>query len=136
MKKTIISNYDVEPMIKAIAKASMRQCPEIVETNIAVRKSDGFRFSPYGSIPWDCELVANGYAYLIGGTYCGKPGKTRHELERRWFIREARNAVDFMRHLRQSTIEAITVQAEYWDIDLPLHADRPGSVMNRILSVK
>jgi len=104
--------------LKQIARKTLRPCPEIVPALVAVRLSDGFRFSPYGAIPWECKIERNGYVYRDArdNTTYGKQGEhmTEHSARRAYVMRQLRNAVRFLKQLRAMTAEEQESQANYW----------------------
>lgn len=99
-----------------IALATVRPCPEISPARVAVRLSDGFEFSPYGSIPWPSRIEERGFVYYDtkSGTYYGSRFDTEHAARAAWRYRQIRSAVLFLRQLRKMDAGEIALQAGFW----------------------
>ncbi len=103
-----------QTLIKQIARQSMRPCPEISPAKIAIRLADGFRFSPYGSIPWPARIVDDGFCYLMPDNTRHGRFASRHAAARRWNYIQLRNAVRYLRELRVMQPDEIREHAAVW----------------------
>jgi hypothetical protein len=99
-----------------VALATLRPCPSIVPSLVAVRLSDGFEFSPGGSIPWPSRIEKRGFVYYDerNGTTYGKRFETERAARLCWQYRQLRNAVEFLRVLRLMNASQLRSQAGYW----------------------
>lgn len=104
-----------EAICRAIAEASKQPVPEIVAREVAVRKSDGYKYSPGGAIPWDSEIVTDGFCYCgKDGTRYGPKFATETEARKAWETRQAENADNFLQQLRVMPYQRLKEQEAYW----------------------
>ena len=101
---------------RAIALATIRPCPEIAPARVAVRLSDGFEFSPYGSTPWPCRVETRGVVFYDkrSNTYYGKRYADAQTARHSHHVNQLRNAAQFLHELRGMTPGQIADQAAYW----------------------
>ena len=102
-------------LLKQIAIASLRPCPELAPARVAVRLSDGFEFSPYGSIPWPCRVETRGVVFYDPkmNIYYGRRYADEETARQAWKMGQLRQAAEFLRELRKMTPERIQAQADY-----------------------
>lgn len=102
--------------LKKIALATLRACPQIAPSRVAVRIADGFEFSPYGSIPWPSRIETRGVVYYDekNNTYFGKRFENERAARAAWQYRQLRNAVRFLRELRGMSAKRVREQAAFW----------------------
>jgi hypothetical protein len=104
----------MKTLYKAIARASMRPCPEIIPSRVFVRLADGFEYSAGGSVPWPSKVEERGFVYTDGRSTYGKRFESENAARRAWIYRSLRNAVRFMRELRKMNQAEIDAQAAFW----------------------
>lgn len=102
--------------LKAIARASIRHCPEIIIARVAVRKADGFEYSVGGSIPWPSNIENRGFIYRDprNNTTFGKRHPSEYAARLSWKYQQQKNAVEFLRKLRNMSSSRVKEQADFW----------------------
>jgi hypothetical protein len=102
--------------LKAIARATIRPCPDIVPSRVYVRLSDGYEYSAGGCAPWPSRIETRGFVYYDArsNTTYGKRYATERAARFAYAFRACKNAVNFLRQLRTMSEAEQQSQAEYW----------------------
>lgn len=102
-------------LIKAIGKATLKPCPNVIPAQRAVITRTGQRVSIYGSCPHEPFTVeVIGFVYTDGRITFGKVFESRKAAILAWNYRQMRTAVEFMRYMRGRPIEDLVAQKNYW----------------------